>query len=1291
MSVNTVSNAVMPARMPAIGNASDATHQPAPAPGPQDSPGDAGQSVLSGVPRHRDGQLTQLKLEQSLPRLKREASSEAPTHIADAERKSPVFPAPSAAKKADDKARKALAHWLKTGKLKDDPVPPNSSIKPFVEAYKDAVREPQVQAWLTSKGLDLSTVRVFSDAVEGAVVVDGVKHIRRFTTTDGSGWWEVGAKVTEAVKALHPGYIGVSLPLKETDEFLDSNVLFGFYGIEGPNDQNDRKKISKKLHKEGWPAITDEKRSQWQKQFNTLQQKISDEDVRSRLAAQLQALLKEKVGTEAFDLSAERAVVYPQSSLARKSQVPRERFVEWLEAPLFKAFIKKIGYGGSENDYRISEGTLELRRGSGNHWISLQPYLDDEINKVMVGGSPDEKAAINRFSQQFNQLLAFSRTTGNALYASATYDVRQMLEFSGLGCPGTATQLNSAIGWLATKLPPAPVVGDYAGLSPYSWAPGALSPGDVALLKEQSTQAGSVTQLLISHLARHDVPNDPHLELQVFFDSPEAVAKAQELAGVLKMAEVADGKVLSRATRHQLLACAIKAGITAEMPGKPGVVAGYALYQPGNLGRTLNDVRTDVETHLQRQGANARTAPLIAHMLLAQAAPEFLIIPDPNISSDAPAALKLSPGQVSIGSASWMNLRLGCAMAEALAGKGSSRSLNITEAQALARLNPMGAEQEQLMKGLGAPPVLDWAVMNGVFPKTSDGRYSPGDYTAATQAFADREKAIYSAFQSMTREPPSQTNLLVDQLAILFPEMTKNEIRKFKLELVTDTPFNPRQHGHLETRQPLLTELLLTGQARLDPLFSFQKWLNELFSGEKKYTFTHPLISQETFNERIKKLPDIAPLVAPAVDKYLADSRTAQETMVRLMIANAPLDVRKGLEAGDVEIFTLREETGTPLDEDEGADSKVFEKRAKQGVLLRYKTPGTTDGYTYLEMFPGSMKMEKRHLLFSSLKLNGEIQKGQVPDVGFSYSRKDFRKATPVDFDLQAYQTGDAPRPGVRTNAIIEKFGKTLPGRTQPPRFATSPEHAPNSWSSTKTRDIAKAIVDATFDVKREALMEYANKPTALQRRRTYPFDSGQVFTRENLRTVLSLIPFVGGIADIAEGKLAAGLTGLVIDFGSFVVTGGLPGAAKFFRGLKTVVRFKNSAFGVREVKGASPFFRSVFNPLDGSLDVIRSGPKLAKAARKILAGERVVVSEGFFLTTTAFEKCRWGVGAYDTLVPETVGEAATTYPGSQTGFSQNCAISAVQINAKWYAIDPATHKPTGAPLEDFQPDAPVS
>lgn len=1214
------------------------------------------------APRTSSQQLKLVILEQASGRSKRDVTT----------RPSRAFPTDERARAADSSLQDTLARWLVTGKLNANPIPPDASIKPFTDAFGEALREPKVQAWFASKGLDVSTVRIFNDGVDGEVNINGKKVRQRFTTTDGSGWWEVGAKVTEAVNILCPDYAGVLMPDAKTGDFRDVRVMLGFYGVNAPSRPADAAQLGKALEDNGWPPITDDKRAHWREQFVQLLQKNSDRDTRPALASQLQALINAKAEGDQLNLSDEPVLIDPESTLAKISQAPREQFLQWLATPTFQAFIQKIGFGGDDNVYRISNGQLQLR-GDNLQWQSLQAYLDDEISKVQANGNAQEKAAIGTLRTEFDQLVEKSQATGNALCSQPIYDARQYLAFSELGTPTTVGQVKSVIGWLGSTLPPSPIGADYAGLTPYTWGPGALSPTDLATLRAQAAGPGSVHSLLRNHTFPSGMPDDDHLKLQHFFDSAQAKTKAQALARLLNMAEVAEGRALSRATRHQLLATAIKTGITADVPGKPGVVAGHQIYRASNLGRTLEEERRDIERHLIGKGADATTAPLIAHLFLAQAAPEFLLKPDPQVPAQAPAALKLSPGQVSIGSTSWLNLRLACALSEKLGGPGSSRALNITQAHALARLNPVIDEQEQLIKSLGAQPVLDWAVMTGVIPKRTDGHYSSEDYRAATQAFVDRETGVGKAFETLTRDTPNQTNLLIKQLALLFPEMTEEEIRDFRLQ-----PMDTAARGHTGVSGPLLTDVILYEQAPPELLHVLVPPLIKVLNNLKDYAFVHPKISWETYSERIKQLPNIASLVEPAVDKHLADARSAHATVIRQMIANAPLDVRRILEVADIQVFSLREATGKTLLDDQYEPEGVAEKIGRQGVLIRYDTKATSPTGGYLEFFPGSMKIIRRDDLRDSLKVYG----GQVKERTVARRRESFRDGLPESFDFQAYKSGGDPRPNIKSNVIIEKAGPALPGLGLENWPAPGADYVPNSWASDKTTAIANAILDVTFDQKRTQLIDYANQPTTYHKIRNYPFSSSAVFSNLNARTVLSMIPFVGAIADIAEGKVGAGIKGLLLDFGSFAVTGGVAGAKAFFKGLKVVVPYGGRGFAMRGLKGAPTLVRSVFNPLDSSIDVM-------KTAQRALAGEFVTAGEGFYMGATAFERCRWGLGVYDTL--RATPAASATYPGSRLGVSQQCRLYAVQQGAAWYAIDPLTHKPTGAPLTDFKPDAGTS
>lgn len=1172
---------------------------------------------------------------------------------------------------ADAHLQKTLIHWLVTGRLNAHPIAQNASINPFTEAFSAAVHAPSVRAWFKAKGLDWSTLRVYNDGVDGEVMVNGERVRQRFTTTDGSGWWEVGAKVSEAVDALCPDYTGVVLPDEQNGDFRDVRVMLGFYGAKAPTGTQSAAQIGNELKQNGWPPITDATRTRWAQQHQQLLRKNNDRDARSNLASQLQALIKDKASGETLNLADVPVNVASEATLAHKSRLPRERFVEWLATPAFQAFIKKSGVDGVDNLYRICDGKLEVR-DVANQWRTLHTQLEAEISKVGVDGSADEKAGVAALSADFAALVQMSKVTGDALYSQPRYDARQFLAFSGLGTPGTVAQVKGALGWLTYTMPPSPIGGDYAGLSPYNWTLGALSQGDLALLKSSSQGAGSVKELLRRHTFAPGMPDDHQLKLQHFFDSPNAIAKAQELARLLKMAEVADGKPLSRATRHQLLATAIKVGIAPQVPGRQGEVAGYAIYQPANFGRTLDEVRAAIETHLKSKGADTTTAPLVAHLFLAQAAPEFLLKPAPHAPAQALEGLAPVPGQVSMGSTSWMNLRLACAMAEKLGGAGSSRALNITQAQMLTRLVPMVSEQEQLLKCLGAQPLLDWAVMTGVIPKGIAGTHSAAHYRVAAEAFLNRETAIRNAFDSLTSEPPNQTNLLIEQLAGLFPEMTREELRSCRVR-PAGVGLLPLASALSNEPDPLLTDVILQQQTPSGASNVLLPGVIQLLKDLGGYRFNHGTISQATFEARISKLPLISALVAPAVDQYLVDARSAQETVIRQMIANAPLDVRRILEVAQIQVFSLREATGNTLLDDNYDPASVAAKVGRQGVLIRYDTKTTNPTGGYFEFFPGSMKIVRRDDLRDSLKFIG----GEVKERHTQYRRESYRAGRSEAFDFQAYSTASAPRPNQQSDVIVEKAGPALPGLGWVSWPAPASEYVPDSWASAKTAAIANAIADVTFDEDRARLIEYARQPTAYQKIRSYPFGAGNVFSMKNVRTLLSLIPFIGGLADIIEGNVGTGIKGLIIDFTSLVATGGLAAAKSLLKGLKVLVPFSNRAFAMRELKGTLPFLRSLFNPLDGAVDVL-------KTAQRALAGQFVAAGPGLVMATTAFEKCRWGVGLYSEL---SASPTIVADPGGRQGVSQGQALRAVLLDSAWYAIDPLTHKPTGTPLADFTPD----
>ncbi|MFN3355658.1 MAG: hypothetical protein ACK418_06565 [Pseudomonas sp.] len=1207
----------------------------------------------------------------------REPQNRVQRHAAKAPGAGERFPTVAETSDADKKLQKNLIRWLRTGNPPDNAVPKKSSIAPFIALYNTALKDPTLQVWLKSKGFKPETVRILDGAVVGIAVRDGKQTLQRFSATDGSGWGQVSTQVSALQRILSPNNWGIPLGIGGATANIPLIVLLDFYGVQAPKNEKAIALLGKQLKGNGWPPISQAQRDEWAAQIKQQRRYKEDGAVRERLYELLQPLLEGKGDNDPLDLNGLSVVVAPGASLDQRSKKPRVRFQQFLASPMFQAFLDKTGFqrlGAGAHEYRLSAGDLQMRDRAGQ-WVSLRRAFDDEVGKVSRGGNADAQAAARQMGVELDRLVTLSKKTGDALYSTCTYDARQAMAHYALDVPQTVGQMRAALSGFNTQLPAPPPAGNYAGMTPYGAGQGNLPDAARHTLKSASKQVMALFKAFSPDPSGFQSFPDPDSQLAAFFDSPGARALADTIAKSLKLFAVADGQALPRADRHQVLATALKFSVDAPVPGLPGTVAGYDLYQPANLGRTLKQVRSDVERRLIDKGVDPKVSALMAHLYLAQSAPEMLIKRDPGLPADPLNLLNRDPHSIKVGSTAWMNVRLASAIA------GDSR-LNLQQALALARQAPTGPNQEALIKMLGAQAVLDWGVMAGIYPATSDRTYSSTDYEAASKAFTERENTTRDAFESLTREPPTQISVLIKQLASLFPEMTEQEIRAARLDLVTDEPYDPRNHAHLETRQPLLVDFILAGQAE-DASFwlKLSASLNGLFSGDKKYNFHHPKISQSTFFQRLNRLPIIAHLVEPAVDQYIADIRKAQATAMKLAFAELPLKQRTALESSnEIQFFTLRTGTGESLEHDKAPDSKVAKNRGTHGLLMRYETGQVTPKYGYYEVFANSMKIIERTDLPDDLPLGDHITRGYEPTGLGGFSPIKVQKGVTLPYDFEAYRSGSLPRFGVSSEVIIEKYGRPLHGSAD----KTNPR-APNTFVSATTAKLVDTLLAYSFDGKREALLDHANQPTRLESRRAYPFASGKnIFTAENARTVLSLIPFVGALADLVEGNTRAGVQGLLIDMASFIATGGLAGVKSFAKGVKLLIRFNGKPFSTAALKGAGTFLRGVFNPVESVPEILRAGPNVLKT---FALGRPLRIGSSAFLPVKTFEQWRWTMGACDAFFVDS-SALDSQWAGSRKGSIGNQQVNAVQKKGLWYAINPITHRPDGIPLEGFIPQA---
>ena len=1523
---------------------STAPLDPAASPLPQSAVAETETAPGTGALRQRGGQLVQARVELPSVRNKRALASKGSEGLSETKRKRPAFPAPADAKKADESLQKALTHSLTNILPFYDPIPEDASIKPFIDAFSKAVRDPKVQAWLKSRKFDLSTVRVLSDRVEGIVNVDGKTQTQRFTTVDGSGWREVSAKVCAAVRRLSTDADGVFLPDVRRG-FIHVNTLLGFYGVKPPSLPKDRQQLGIQLEKEGWPAITDEQRVSWSKQYKQLVRENSDLDTRSQVASQLQALVNNKAAQSTLNLKGEFVDVKPTSSLARSSRGPRARFAEWLAAPAFKTFIEKTGFGGTDNLYRISDGNLE-RRDSGNRWIILQGLLADEINKVQLGGSLDEQTAIETLSTQFDQLVASSNATGNALYSQPLYDARQFLAFSKLGTPTTVAQVNSAIaqlsntppgkdemssvadrtlqlflsgstlrnaldknvelpadttifklfsayrdafdtnelkGWLQEKnmesstvvikgnsvtgrvthdgvskmqtfntsdssgwrqvsaklrvaargldpdakglpyvdrnsnsfsrnailrwygvkppasdgdvmkvqktlakvdwsaLPPSkkaalerqvkhardaidtldqradlaktltsllankgddeavsltgvqvratgapmpagndaktvPVVealqafgfpeprtvkqvrnvarwlaplepaapwGNYSGLLVNKWLPGYMSAADKTFLAGLSDEDASrkrgdniLRELDVGGMLDRATPeqlrNQSDHFLKLLVGSSAALKWGEEIAQRRKYLGASGTAQMTSNERAQWVIAAIKLQIDPGAPGRPGTVAGYELYKPGDSGKTMAELRADIENHLKlNPRIDPKTAPLIAHLFLASAAPEFLI-------PDTPTTLR-------VGSSEWSDLRQGVVIAERLGGQGSTRSMNYNEIIALSRLDGRTTEEEALFTSYGADTLLDWGMMRGLYAKSLDGQYKSGDFQEALKGFNAEHEQLLNAFDVFNLPLPTREKLALENLKKEFPDISEEQLKTINVFIA-----NPNERRNMKLSEPRMRSLLETYMSGdLKPnrwmLLPPDKQVPKLQTPRTPYG-PSPHLSQTdqadvnqnvaSLNAKIAKLPDLKTQVPPEVDSYLGKLKQGLGATTRLMITNLPLADRQALELGNVELFALREEvTNVPLRDQ--TTMQIDARRGRKGTLIRSEHKGLI---RYYEVFPDKMKIVRRKDLPDNLSLGGTIEKSEkyyaYLNTGPTPIQLEHGAVQPFDFN--AYNSSAQPRPGVSSpGIIIDKLGDTL--EAAPDAEKTRADVVPNSFSSARTQAIVDRIMQSNFIHHRDDMLKFAIGQLPLEEQRE--------LARENDKVLLGMIPFVGAIVDLANGNTFDGIKALFLDSLGAVIGGAGSSVKALIKSTKAVAPFGAKAFNVME-KGVQ-LVSSFLNPLDGAADMTIAAGRGVAAIPK-LANNAAKLSPGSFLLGVE-EKARAAFSLRNVknsgrVFKRTKVEQEDKDSETVTGKVGSKPIDAVKVGQSWYATNPENGLPIGTPLEGFVP-----
>lgn len=1129
---------------------------------------------------------------------------------------------------ADRTMQAAVLRQLESNQNTPLPVTSGSLIEASFEIYRQTLNDPKVLSWFESKGLVLDTLIIEQDSVSGNFTRDGVSGFQTFSMWDTSGWWQVCAQVRAASELLDPTNVGLPY-VSENRRLIPRDVVLDFYREAQPKTDEEASVIAQRLKSKGWPDITAAEKDELDKEVEDVKELIREAKARVLLIGELGKIVEQKADNETVSLSGQLSESADGSPLAYKSLAILHHLNNFFDLPEMAQVCNAQNLDCGSMPVRVSDNRIQARLQSG-HWYDLTDLVEEQ---------PALKAP-------FKDLQQMVKDTGGALYSPLSFDLQQLLVLGGFGAPQTAGEVRNVIRWLQTSLPPAMALGDFgAQLLMDTGSPVSLTSSDrtkiIDLAAGFHNGCASIIDALGAERLLHTTVeyrrNNADELLGELFEKDLAVSWGHLLLQALNWYGAEQEAVPEH--YEKLLLTAIKLAIDPDAPGKSGTIAGYDIYQPANLGRDLDVLRSEIEFHLiEHKGVSAQAAPLAAHLLLADAAPEFL-------AQDV--------AQVQVGTAKWMTLRLGVAIAEATT-PGCSRAMTTDQLMALTLLAPTTPEQQLLFKTLAVDIVTTWGVMNGVIQQRDAPPYSPQDYSTAASKFATQRAELSQALDGFKRDPVTRRQLATLELGKVFSRFTQVPIDQLMIET-----YKPRLDvfPNSESIQKSLVEAYMDG---------------DLFTTSWQLSDETILLWDGGFDGCLEKLPDLNALLTASVDSFFNERKQSFMTSTKALFTTLPLEDRQCLEWGEVKLFTLREETGK-LKEDETPSMRAA-LRGRQGTLLRCEYGAAV---SYFEVFPGRMSIIKRTDLPNDLPLNGVIKFEKAKISKGSLVNVDVQRGTKLPFDFAAYAQGTEPKTGAQSEKlIIEQLGHSLPGGTA--QRNEQNVHVPDTYFSNKTARITNCIViDNLLEGEQEFLLKKAKGQTTSEENRAY-WEKVENY-------LLQLIPFVGCTQDLMSGDRIRFINGA---FGCFTdLVSGLSalagGAGKLSTLVKSVAPIRVKAFEAIKITGTT--IVAAVNPLDGVPDLVAGGARAVQSFGKILkSGVFTLTQAGIGRLQTCLDRlrCFFGGTAAGTATIKLSNRVNRVANGVEGTFN-GTRVVASRVSGKWYTLD-NNGNPMGPPINNF-------
>ncbi len=789
--------------------------------------------------------------------------------------------------------------------------------------------------------------------------------------------------------------------------------------------------------------------------------------------------------------------------------------------------------------------------------------------------------------------------------------------------PKNVAEIRNLINVLSFPAPRSPYFENYRGVF---GDPTPLTTTQVALI--QTTVEGIPGYRRGSGLLKYLLPHTPMLNADHGLIQALRSTRAQELG---KQLVTRLGFISTQETETGLVLAALLLDLDPAVGARRNHVAGYDLAKDTNVGKKPSEVIADLERHLiNNPKLDARTAPVAAYHFVSALAPEFQV--------------KGLPDNLVCGSDVWAMLRLSVARIESVA-KGAPRNMNYEDAIQYGALLPISLGEDINVRALSEPPLVDWAVANGIIAKSASGEYTDQQKIIARQKFQENSKNLADARTYLQAAVPMLEDYArADLIQVLGPDVLLENVCITEKRDKKEKPAGP----------PLTTSLL---DAHMSGLLQSGKWES-----------SDPEVDISALEPKFKDLKNVTNLFARDFPVWYHNIQKGSASEILNLFAQLSVEDRKNLEYGQQTFYSVRTAVKTSTSLETPAEELMAmrdNEKGIHGIIIRSEYKGEV---IWLELFPGAQKISKNLLLPNTL------ERGLSYSKAFYLTAKLVEQGTDQPVDFEAYLKGTPPRENVTSNVIFDEIEPTRwLDRTYPTGFDF--DAIPNTLSpDSRSARIAHVVVQDHF-INDEIGM------SALAKGKTLSMERDD-FDKTAKDFLLGLVPFKTAIDKIQEGKYSEARDEVKLDLFGNALPFAKAGSKVAKIVASSVIRSMPKALKSAWVVSKAIVINA--NPLDGFGDLIGSvfntaGRLSAAAYRGSVHGLNQLAE--LFGTTKAISHA-------DLIKRADIAEGAT-HAAEATG--QSTQFTARFIDGKWFAFDRERNRAYGAALENFSPDSSIT